>query len=234
MTLKHPSYDDLHNFEYLLLGLLFISLVNPAIRTFAPPAISDFLVSTILGAALAAGSFSLVASATARATASTLGLVIGACHWLGGYLNLPLVSSVFAVGFMLFCFWAIAISLRQVLAGPGVDFNRIAGAICVYLLMALAWSSAYALLAVHVDTAFAGLAGVTAVDFDSVWPELIYLSLATLTTLGYGDISPVVPLARALAYLEAVVGQMYIAILIAGLVGAHLSARRSTSQDPER
>ena len=234
MASKHPSYDDLHNFEYLLLGLLFISLVNPAIRTFAPPAVSNLLVSTILGAALAAGSFSLVASASARATASTLALIIGGCHWLGGYLSLPLVSSAFAVGFMLFCLWAIAVSLRQVLAGPGVDLNRIAGAICVYLLMALAWSSAYALVAVHVDAAFVGLADLGAVDFDSVWPELIYLSVATLTTLGYGDISPAVPLARALAYLEAVVGQMYIAILIAGLVGAHLSARKSKSRHPER
>jgi hypothetical protein len=59
--------------------------------------------------------------------------------------------------------------------------------------------------------------------------ELFYFSFVTMTTLGYGDISPVAPLARSLAYLQAVVGQMYIAILVAGLVSAHVAARTERS-----
>lgn len=104
-----------------------------------------------------------------------------------------------------------------------VDLNRMAGAVCVYLLMGLVWADLYVLLALAMDGAFAGLApgGV-----DSLLPQLTYFSFVTLTTLGYGDVTPQVPLAGALAYLEAVLGQLYVAILIGGLVGAHLGSRR--------
>ncbi len=223
MTSNDTPEESRHNFEYMLGGLLFLLLVGPAIRTFAPNLVSELLVSITIGVALAAGCFSLVSSATARAIGSAVGVGLATCNWLGGYLDLPLVSSAAAVGFLMFCAWGIAVSLRQVLTGPRVDLNRLTGAVCVYMLMALAWAIGYALIALYIDGAFSGLAGM---KFDMVWPDLIYFSFVTLTTLGYGDISPVVPLAQALAYLEAMIGQMYIAILIAGLVGAHLTSRR--------
>ena len=65
-------------------------------------------------------------------------------------------------------------------------------------------------------------------EWDSEW---LYFSFVTMTSLGYGDISPVSAIARALAYLEAVSGQFYIAILVAGLVGAHMSRRDSRKTD---
>ena len=55
-----------------------------------------------------------------------------------------------------------------------------------------------------------------------IW-EYIYFSFVTLSTLGYGDISPASEIARSLVYLEAICGQFYIAILVASLVGAHMS-----------
>ena len=54
---------------------------------------------------------------------------------------------------------------------------------------------------------------------------MLCYSFVTLTTLGYGDISPVAQLGRTVAYLEAIVGQLYIAILVAGLVGAYVATR---------
>ena len=57
--------------------------------------------------------------------------------------------------------------------------------------------------------------------------DLFYFSYVTLTTLGYGDIGPVSPAARALAITEAIVGQLYLVVLVAGLVGMHLSPRRN-------
>ncbi|MEE9226447.1 MAG: potassium channel family protein, partial [Acidobacteriota bacterium] len=53
----------------------------------------------------------------------------------------------------------------------------------------------------------------------------VYYSFVTLSTLGYGDITPVTPPARAFSFLEAVTGQLYLAVLIAGLVGIHISHR---------
>ena len=61
-------------------------------------------------------------------------------------------------------------------------------------------------------------------QFSSIFSSL-WWSVVTLTTVGYGDISPVSPIARLLAYLQAVVGQLYVAILVAGLVGAYMSKK---------
>lgn len=223
MSFNDGTEDTRHNFEYMLVGLLVLFLVGPAIRTFASTLLSELLISVTIGVALAAGSFSLVRRTAARGIAAALGAALAAFNWLGGQYDLPQLSSIAAVGFLLFCLWGIAASLRQVLIGPHVDLNRLTGAVCVYMLMALAWAICYALVALYIDSAFAGLVGI---KFNAVWPDFIYFSFVTITTLGYGDISPVAPIAQALAYLEAVVGQMYIAILIAGLVGAHLSTRR--------
>jgi hypothetical protein len=58
--------------------------------------------------------------------------------------------------------------------------------------------------------------------------ELIYFSFVTLTTMGYGDITPIHPIARSLAITEALTGQLYIAILLARLVSLELHGRRHT------
>ena len=66
--------------------------------------------------------------------------------------------------------------------------------------------------------------------------EMVYYSFVTLTTLGYGDIVPVSPSARALATLEALTGQLYLTVLVARLVGLHIthSSRRPSAEDQEK
>ena len=95
--------------------------------------------------------------------------------------------------------------------GP-VTTRRIEGAISVYLLLGFTWAQAYELVALWHPGAFAiAVAGRNS----NQWT---YYSFVTLTTMGYGDIMPVHPLARALAVLEALTGQLYLAILLARLV----------------
>ena len=60
---------------------------------------------------------------------------------------------------------------------------------------------------------------------DSSW---LYFSFVTLTTLGYGDITPVSATARSLSFMQAVAGQFYVAVLVAGLVSAYISDRRDS------
>ena len=124
--------------------------------------------------------------------------------------------------FVFFGLWAIVLTLRDVVLGANVDWNRLMGAVCGYLLLGWVWALAFLLLALNDPAAFAGLRGSS---YDALLPQMTYYSFVTITTLGYGDIAPVGNLARTLAYLEAVVGQMYIAILIAGLIGAHVATR---------
>jgi hypothetical protein len=108
--------------------------------------------------------------------------------------------------------------LSVVLRAGSVTRHQIQGAIAAYLLIGLAFAAAYEWLALRDPLAFAGVA----VSGSRPWT---YYSLITLTTMGYGDITPVSPAARSLAMAEALTGQMYIAILISRLVALSMQSR---------
>ena len=126
---------------------------------------------------------------------------------------------------LLFCFylWAIWLAGKQVLFAGAVDANRIVGAICIYLLMGLIWTLMYLFIAQAIPGAFNGIEQM--VWYDN-FADVAYYSYVTLTTLGYGDISPVAPIARFLVYMEAVVGVFYMAILVASLIGVGINESR--------
>lgn len=123
------------------------------------------------------------------------------------------------IGFLLV---AISFTLKQVVVGTDINVNRLAGAVCVYLLLGVIWAMFYTLVNAVSPGSFAGFAPMVDLGWDSEW---LYFSFVTMTTLGYGDILPVSATARGLAYMQAVFGQFYIAILVAGLVGAYVSKR---------
>ena len=118
---------------------------------------------------------------------------------------------------LVFCLMTVGIASRDVLLSGEINLNRIIGAICVYLLLGVIWAILYSFVETTWTGSFSGLdtnLGIAPAH------QFLYFSFVTLTTLGYGDISPSGPVSGALAYLQAIFGQMYIAVLIAGLVGA--------------
>ncbi|MEO1421144.1 MAG: potassium channel family protein [Pseudomonadota bacterium] len=114
----------------------------------------------------------------------------------------------------------IAIAMQQVVTVQAINRNRIVGSVCVYLLLGVLWAILYRLLFLIAPASFRGLNG-SEVDLEA----FTYFSFVTLTTLGYGDIVPVSGMARSLVILETMAGQLYIAILVAGLVGAYIAQR---------
>lgn len=133
---------------------------------------------------------------------------------------------------LLFLFFGFMASLaaRQVLFMEGpVDGNRILGAIAVYLLIGLIWALAYSAVNELEPGAFNG---TEPGEWRQNFAELVYFSFVSLTTLGYGDISPNTPFTRFLVYLEAIFGQLYLAIMIAGLVGIRIS--HATAGEPQQ
>jgi hypothetical protein len=108
-----------------------------------------------------------------------------------------------------------------------VTANTVCASLCIYLLLGVIWA-----LASTVDLLVAGsfqstAAGATASPFarfgKGTSTHVLYLSFTTLTTLGYGDIVPVSPIARALTNIEAITGQIYLAVLVARLVGLNIA-----------
>jgi len=114
---------------------------------------------------------------------------------------------------------------KQVLFTGKIDVNKILGAICLYLLLGLIWAVLFTLLQLAFPDSF------QAMQHNNQWfmlfPDFVYFSFVTMTTLGFGDISPNLPVARFLVYLEAIIGQFYMAILVASLVGSRMASLSS-------
>jgi uncharacterized membrane protein len=88
------------------------------------------------------------------------------------------------------------------------------------------WSIAYSVLEYFQPGSFKGL---TELAMPAWNPDWIYFSFVTITTLGYGDITPLTQTARSLSFAEAITGQFYIAVLVAGLVSAYISSKRDSN-----
>jgi len=102
--------------------------------------------------------------------------------------------------------------MRKVIFSPVIDFNIIAGAVSVYILMALLFSFIFSLLHIIDPNSFRfPETHESSIDF-------VYFSYVTITTLGYGEITPASPIARSLAMVLALIGQLYLTILVAILV----------------
>jgi hypothetical protein len=107
--------------------------------------------------------------------------------------------------------------------GP-VTSHRIRGAIAAYFLVAVAYAKVYALIYYLLPDAFTTSA-VVAQSMPHVTRDFLYFSVVTLTTVGFGDITAVLPIARSLVMTEAFIGQLYPAILLARLVSLSLMTR---------
>jgi voltage-gated potassium channel Kch len=154
------------------------------------------------------------------ATLAIAGLVV---RWLGVCISSfhhPLLDAVLTV--LLFGCLVVVLLLQVFRAGP-ITIHRVLGAVSAYLSIGIAWGFAY----------FAtSLRNPDSVQFAHA-PNLhempvgryVYFSFVTLTTLGYGDAVPIDPVARSLAVAEALTGQLYPAVLIAGLLGLALQSR---------
>jgi Ion channel len=117
----------------------------------------------------------------------------------------------------------IIVVTRAVFAPGRVTFHRIIGAILLYLNIALSFMALFCFVALMAPDAFSGLGPLQ--DNLALASKLIYFSFVTLTSVGYGDIVPVHPFARSLANIEAIIGQLYPATLLARLVTLEVEGR---------
>jgi uncharacterized membrane protein YhdT len=121
-----------------------------------------------------------------------------------------LASTLIFLAFISLCVYSI---LRELIPTERVTSDIIRGGICIYFLLGFFWAATYNIVQIFDSDSFTSAAKTT------TRADLIHFSFTTLTTIGYGDISPLSKVARVLANLEGIVGVLYPAIFIARLVG---------------
>jgi hypothetical protein len=234
------SFAGRHGFALLFFTLLVFLLLVPIvhqIRQALEPGTSPILEQLIFMAVLAAA----VISVSHRRSALWLSLglavptaVLGMVHVFFGTDWIAVVRHLFGVSFLAY---VIAMLLACIFASRRVTFNTVCASLCVYLLMGILWSLAYSLIDLFDPAAFyCSLPGgqpSPVLHFGRAGPSgVLYFSFTTLTSLGYGDIVPTSPGTRMLATTEAIAGQLYLAVLVARLVGLHIA--ESLAQEKAR
>jgi hypothetical protein len=203
----------------LFLGFLILIIIVLPMITLSQAgefALALFFALTLIFGAFATIRHRIVIYLVIGLTVSTLGASL--LNEMAPSRGIPaLVSALRLVCLSVLVFMTLNRTLRP---GP-VTVYRVIGGIAGYLLIGYTWTFAYQLLeqqrpgAIRFDS---GMANTLSQQPN----HLIYFSFITLSTVGYGDVHPVHPVARSLAVAEALVGQLYIAILIASLVGMAL------------
>lgn len=143
------------------------------------------------------------------------------------FVKAPVILLIRYISYILFFFVVISAILSHLLRAKKVTADIIFGSICVYLLLGMIWAMGFSVIEIFQPGSFLSAMesiGTGSSEFfnRSSFRSLIYYSFVTLTTLGYGDIVPSTPPARMFSILESITGQLYIAILIARLVGLHI------------
>ena len=212
-----------NNFLYLVISLVVLLLVGALVDQF-PSKLGQHFFQAITVITLASSivdfrSKRLLFHTGIGFTLSVLVVVV-----LGMLLNVSGLSYLHLLILTLYFIWVTWLAAKQVLFTGPIDGNKIVGAICIYLLIGLVWTLSYLFVAQAIPGAFNGLE--QAVWYDN-FADVAYYSFVTLATLGYGDISPVIPIARFLVYMEAIVGVFYMAILVASLIGIRTTRLKS-------
>jgi hypothetical protein len=225
------SNTNLPEREWGRFGVLFVALV--AFLVVVP-----FLPGGGAGGALIQLGWSvvilaglLIASRNRKALwiALVIAVPVLVLRWTADYYDIPAMRIAAPLSSALFLAFTAGVVLKSIFFERRVTLDEILGGVIVYLLIGVVWGQLHHALELANPGAYllgdvALAATSSGADGDLVL-TFLYYSFTTLTTLGYGDIRPVTHAARMLSTGEALIGQLYVAILIARLVGSYISQR---------
>ena len=203
-------------FVYLLIFILLLIAIQPIDEAIGRLGIFlDLIVSAIL--------VSAIYVISGKRTHIVIGFLLAAplllSVWSAYFIKhewFEVIGLLCAIAFFAF---VVVIILKFIFSQDEISGDLIAGAAVVYLLLAIMWAFAYRAVEMIHPGSFS-LAQGHSLEHPFSFQ---YYSFVTLTTLGYGDIFPISTAAKTCAILEAVIGQLYLVITIAWLVGVHIS-----------
>ena len=202
-------------FLFLLISILLMFTLRPFLEGFVG-------INLLMGIFVSAVFLSGIYAVSQKKNVFYISLIIAApaliLPWSKYFVTDPsflLAGKIFGAVFYTFM---VFIMLNYLFSEKEITADIIIGAICAYFLIGLMWASFFTILEIFQPGSFkipehsgAGLSYFS------------YYSFVTITTLGYGDITPITAPARSLSILEAIMGQLYVTILIARLVAIHIS-----------
>ncbi len=212
----------------LLVSVIVLSFVAPLVdhTVWSHILIGILLMSVLLQAAFSVRSEEkLDWLSISLAVLATVGWTLAFCSNMVPF-KWP-VFQILSLSMILLFFMRIArIMVLDILTGV-INSNRICGGACVYVLIGFCFAMIHMMVAIHDPHSYRD----NVKGYDSGrerhdrYPLLIYFSFCTLSTVAYGDIIPISRLARAISCLEAMSGQLYLAIMVARLVGMHTAVK---------
>lgn len=228
-----------HSYAVLLGSLLLLMLSTPGVHTLGErwyPGLTRLAMTGLFTIVLLSAAITVCEG---RVTAF-IALWLAVPAFLFGVFNLvvdwrPIVvlGDLFDIAFLGF---TVAIGLRFLFRTDRVTHRTIWASLCVYLLLGIVWANVYSMVGYLNPDAFKfPLAAEGSQEHMELGAQesavALYYSFVTMTTLGYGDIVPLSPTARLLSALQAVMGQLYLAVLVARLVGLQISQSRETTHE---
>jgi hypothetical protein len=182
----------------------------------------DVIVSILLSLVLLSAVLAVADRKGVFFIALVLAIPAIAGRWINHFRPDLVPPPVFLIAGLALIAFVVANLLRFVLRAPSVNTEVLSASISAYLMLGLLWTVAYWLVAQVTPNAFAFNTGTkeTMAGFNA-----FYFSFITLSTVGYGDITPVSKVARMLAAMEAMTGLLYVAVLIARLVALYSSPK---------
>jgi hypothetical protein len=223
------------NDERALTALLILIVVEvfiaiPIAVSHAAPSILIRVIGNItFSLLLLAGVLAVFRTRTLRLAGVTLVIVTIGVRWTAMVVHAPWLRAAYSLFDTMSLLAICVVVFIQIYREGPITAHRIRGAIAAYLLLALVFAFAYAFIESLLPGAYQMPAWWTRESAE--WAEaFLYFSMITLTTLGYGDITAIHPAARSIVMLEAVIGQLYPAILIARLVTLQIEAKRTGSE----
>lgn len=218
---RYWSADEGLTLFFIILCLLLF-VVYPLVETTSEIRYAGDIFFSLL---LISGAVTIHKSAAMKGLVIVAAVMAIAAHWIRRVgPGWPLYTWEAALAMLCIVLFIVVI-LRHVFQPGPMTLHRVLGAVSVYMLLGLLWAFAYRIVARH----FPG-----AIHFEfqpadqTLMSRFVYFSFSTLTTVGYGDITAVHPIARALVVSEALVGQLFPVLLIGGLLSMALQSREKT------